>query len=254
MIPFARPMLALVLCCLGIVPCPADDTTAPPAPVTDPQLVGEHYRQVLERPEFQPVEGPTVNAQFKDWLSRFFMRLGARFGEFKYAAEMPGLASLLLIALATASVTALLYISFRLFKRSGETPQDESGSSAGPKIFHPPEYYDEEIGRAMADADWHTAWLATWRQFLSRLEARHLVEADRTRTNREYLEQLRAQALPGPTLALLTAMVDAYDLFIYGHKRIGEPEWRRFRRQTNEAALLLHLDGRTSRVTTGGSP
>ena len=95
---------------------------------------------------------------------------------------------------------------------------------------------------AVASGDWHAAWLAAWRQFLSRLEYRNLVGADRTRTNREYLAQLRTKSLPGSALALLTVMVDAYDNFIYGRKPIGEREWDLFHRQIDEAGLMLHLE------------
>ena len=79
-------------------------------------------------------------------------------------------------------------------------------------------------------------------QTVSSFERRNLVEADRTRTNREYLGQLRGKSLPASSLALLTAMVDAYDQFIYGRAAIGEAEWKDFHQQMQEAALLLHLD------------
>jgi hypothetical protein len=119
---------------------------------------------------------------------------------------------------------------------------DPAFGIAGPKTFQPPEFYELEIQQAIRAGDWHTAWLAGWRQFLSRLEKGQLVEADRTRTNREYLAQLRAQSLPTSAFALLTGMVDAYDRFIYGRQSIAKPDWDHFYRQINEAALLLHLD------------
>ncbi len=98
----------------------------------------------------------------------------------------------------------------------------------------------------MQAQDWHAAWLAAWRQFLSRLEHRSLVDADRTRTNREYLAQLRGKALPVPALAVLSGMVDAYDRFIYGRQLIGEQDWNAFHRQIDEAALMLHLQEKRS--------
>ena len=48
--------------------------------------------------------------------------------------------------------------------------------------------------------------------------------------------------MPASALALLNAMVDAYDRFIYGRAFIGETEWTFFHRHIEEAALLLHLD------------
>ena len=246
---------------LGIMSAHADDTAAssPPdsasAPVTDPALVGEHYRQVLARPEFQETDESAVDTRLQDWLSQWFKRLGARFGEFKYASRMPAFKSLLMTLLVLFSISVLLYIMVRLTRRRGGMEPEPVNGSPGQKSFRPPEFYDKEIHQAIRAEDWHTAWLAAWRQFLSRLEHRHLVEADRTRTNREYLAQLREKSLPGSALALLTGMVDAYDRFIYGRQSIGEPEWDLFHQQIDEAGLLLHLEdkGTSARTTPDAS-
>jgi len=222
------------------MPPPAN---AAPAPITDPVRVGEHYREVLARPQFQESEEPAVNTRIEDWLSQWFKRLGARLGEFNYANRMPAFESLLMTLLVVFSIAVLLYIMVRLTRRRGGMEPEPATGMPSQKAFRPPEFYDEEIHQAIQAGDWHTAWLAAWRQFLSRLEHRHLVEADRTRTNREYLAQLRGKTLPASALALLTGMVDAYDRFIYGRQSIGEPEWNLFHRQIDEAALLLHLEG-----------
>jgi len=236
-----RGLILPVIFLLGMMSLRADDSAAP-APITDPARVGEHYRQVLARPQFQEGEEPAVNTRFEDWLSQWFKRLGATIGEFKYASRMPAFESLLMTLLVVFSIAVLLYIMARLTRRRGGMEPEPAAGIPGQKAFRSPEFYDEEIHQAVLAGDWHTAWLAAWRQFLSRLEHRHLVEADRTRTNREYLAQLRGKTLPGSALALLTGMVDAYDRFIYGRQSIGEPEWNLFHRQIDEAALLLHLD------------
>jgi hypothetical protein len=227
----------------------ADDTAAnspPPdaasAPITDPAQVSPYYHQMLARPQFQEVDESPVNTRFEDWLSQWFKRLGARFGEFKYASRMPAVESLLMTLLVVFSLAVLLYIMVRLTRRRGGMEPEPVTGIPGQKTFRPPEFYDDEIHQAVRAGDWHTAWLAAWRQFLSRLEHGHLVEADRTRTNREYLAQLRGKQLPASALALLNGMVDAYDRFIYGRKSIGEPDWNLFHRQIDEAGLLLHLD------------
>jgi hypothetical protein len=226
---------------------PPSETPAPlSAPVTDPAVVGEHYREVLARPAFQETEEPDVKSRFNDWLARWFTRLGSRFGEFKYANNIHALTSLFLTVMTGLSVAGLIYIIVRLTRRRGRMEPEPAFGVAGPKTFLPPEFYEFEIQQAIRAGDWHAAWLAGWRQFLSRLEKGHLVEADRTRTNREYLAQLRAQSLPSSAFALLTGMVDAYDRFIYGRQSIAKPDWDHFYRQINEAALLLHLDEKSA--------
>jgi hypothetical protein len=240
-----RRLILPALLLLGIMSSYADASPPPDAasaPITDPVLVSEHYREVLARPQFQETGESDVNTRFEDWLSQWFKQLGAKFGEFKYASHMPAFESLLMTLLVVFSIAILLYIMVRLTRhRSGMEPEPDT-VIPGQKTFRSPEFYDHEIQQALRAGDWHTAWLAAWRQFLSRLEHRHLVEADRTRTNREYLAQLCGKPLPASALALLTGMVDAYDRFIYGHKSIGEPDWNLFHRQIDEAGLLLHLD------------
>ena len=234
-------LLLPALCLLGIHFLRADDNAAT-APITDPAQVSRHYREVLARPQFQEIAEPSVNTRIEDWLSQWFKRLGARIGEFKYASSMPAFESLLMTLLVVFSISILLYIMVRLTRRRGRMETEPADGIPGQKTFRPPEFYDEEIDRAIRAGDWHKAWLAAWRQFLSRLEHRHLVDADRTRTNREYLAQLRGKSPPASALALLNGMVDAYDRFIYGRKSISEPDWNLFHRQIDEAGLLLHLD------------
>lgn len=245
-----RPLAFTAIIFLGVFTAraePSPPTTAPPppalsAPVTDPALVGEHYREILGRPQFQETDEPDVKSRLNEWLSRWFMRLGSRLGEFKYANNIHALTSLFLTAMTGLSVAGLIYIIVRLTRRRGRMEPEPSPGLSGPKTFRPPEFYELEIQQAIRTGDWHAAWLAGWRQFLSRLEKGQLVEADRTRTNREYLAQLRARSLPSSAFVLLTGMVDAYDRFIYGRQSIAKPDWDLFYRQINEAALLLHLE------------
>jgi hypothetical protein len=242
-------MILAALLLLGMMAVRADDNAAT-APITDAAQVTAHYHEVLARPQFQEIAEPSVNTRIQDWLSQWFKRLGAKIGEFKYASSMPAFESLLMTLLVMFSISILLYIMVRLTRRRGRMEAEPVDGISSPKTFRPPEFYDEEIARAIQAGDWHTAWLAAWRQFLSRLEHRNLVDADRTRTNREYLAQLRGKSLPASALALLNGMVDAYDRIIYGRKSIGEPEWNLFHQQIDEAALLLHLDDKKTSAQT----
>lgn len=248
-----RGLLFVALLLLGSFSLRADESA--PAPITDPSQVGDHYRQVVARPEFQESEDDDANTHFRDLLSQWFMRLGAKFGEFKYANRMPAFESMLMSLLVAFSVAGLLYIIVRLTRRRAVMELDRPSENPGPRVFRPPEFYDQEIQQAIQSKDWHTAWLAAWRQFLSRLENRELVDADRTRTNREYLAQLRARMLPASVETLLAGMVEAYDRFIYGRRPIGEPDWNHFHQQIDEAALLLHLDDKgTAARHKAGTP
>jgi hypothetical protein len=250
-------LILSMICLLATAALPADETPtgsppahAAPGPMTNPAQVAVHYREVLARPEFQEIAEPNVNTRIGDWLSDWFTRLGTKFGEFKYAGRMPAFESMLMTLLVVFSVAVLLYVMVRLTRRRGGMEPEPDTGRPGEERFHPPEFYDEEIQRATRAGDWHAAWLAAWRQFLSRLENRSLVEADRTRTNREYLAQLRAQSLPASALTLLGGMVDAYDRFIYGRQSIGEPDWHLFHQQIDEAGLLLHLNDKGTGVRT----
>jgi len=229
---------------------PTASTTFPSshAPVTNPALIADHYHQVLQRPEFQSSDELDVDTRFRDWLTQWFLHLGTKLSEFQYAQEMHNFSLLFITLLLIVALTGLLYLTFRFLRRRRLHDEPMPTRTPGQRVFLPPEYYDEAIRQALGARDWHAAWMVTWRQFLSRLENRHLVEADRTRTNREYLAQLRQQTLPSPALALLSRMVDAYDQFIYGRKPIDEPDWNLFHQQVDEATLLLHLHDKNLRA------
>jgi len=249
-------ILAAILL-LGMTCLRADDSDAPASaprarPIADPALVRDHYLEVLSRPQFQEVAEPSVNTRIEDWLSQWFRDLGAKFGEFKYASRMPAFESLLMTLLVVFAISVLLYIMVRLTRRRGRMESSPDDEIAGQKAFPRPEAYDREIRLAIQSGDWHAAYLASWRQFLSRLEHRHLVDADRSRTNREYLAQLRGRSLPASALGLLNGLVNTYDRVIYGRQTIAETDWAGFRRQIDEAALLLHLEEKVKSAPAGG--
>ena len=231
-----------------------DDIRPAPAapPMTDPAQVGRHFQEIIAQPRYHDLGEPTVNSRIEDWLSQWFRNLGSRFGEFKYASRMPAFESLLMTLLVVFAIAILLYIMVRLTNRRGRMESEREAETAGHGTFRPPEAYNGEIERALLVGDRQAAWLAAWRQFLSRLEYGNLVDADRTRTNREYLAQLRGRSLPASALGLVTALVEAYDRTIYGRQSIAEVDWTRFRSQIDEAALVLHLEDKTKAAPTGG--
>ncbi|MCE0499734.1 MAG: DUF4129 domain-containing protein [Methylacidiphilales bacterium] len=242
-------LLALVLAalgCLGARPARAADDSSvsgsQPTPVTDPAQVAARYHAILQKPEFHDSGEVDVDERFRDMLTQWFFKLGKKMSQFKYVSEMSRVASIMLTGMVILCFGGVIYVIMRVYRSRAELSLDNAVDTPGRKTFRSPEVYEMEIQEAIRADDWHAAWLAAWRQFLSRLENRQVVEADRTRTNREYLAQLRQRALPSPTLALLTIMVDAYDCFIYGHRPITESDWHLFHQQVSEVGLLLHLD------------
>ncbi|HUB68611.1 MAG TPA: DUF4129 domain-containing protein [Candidatus Methylacidiphilales bacterium] len=232
---------------LGALPSRAGDDAPDlrPAPVTDPTQVAAHYQTILQKPEFHDSGEVDADERLRDMLTQWFFRLGQKMSQFKYVSEMSRVASIVLTGMVVLCVGGVIYVAVRIYRRRTEFDQDKTADMPGQKTFRPPEFYEKEIQEAVRAGDWHAAWLAAWRQFLSRLENRQLVEADRTRTNHEYLAQLRERMPRSPALALLTAMVNAYDLYIYGHKPVAEPDWNLFHRQISEAGLLLRLENST---------
>jgi len=247
-----RSRLALFVCGLALflpLRSTADDSSPAPtslatttAPVTDPASIADHYRQVAARPEFLDDDQIDLTTRFQDELAQWFRQFGARMENFKYGDRLPEVESLLITLMVIFCVWVVIYIMLKLTRRRARMDAQPEEQNAGRKTFRPAEAYDREIRDAARAGDWHAAWLASWRQFLSRLEDRQLVDVDRTRTNREYLRQLGERALPGSALNLLGNLVDAYDRFIYGRKSINESDWNTFVGQINEAGLLLHLD------------
>jgi len=220
----------------------ADDP--PPAPVTDPVVVQQHYRTVLERPEFHLQEESHGDIQWTDWLSQWLTHLVSRLQNFKYSGQISAVAWLLVIALTALAIAGLVYVLVRLSRRKRDGVLDPAEPLPERHALLSPRQYDERLRSALEKNDWHGAWLAAWLQLLARLENRHLVDSDRSRTNREYLEQLRGQSLPPAALPLIARLVDDYDRFIYGLRAIDETGWSAFRERIDEVTLMLNLRDR----------
>jgi hypothetical protein len=222
----------------------ADDQ--PPAPVTDPAAVRQAYHAIVAQPQFHETNESLGDLRWTDWLSQWLTHLVSRFQDFKYANEMSGFARLLVYLLAALAIAGAIYVLMRLSRRKRESAADEIEELPPGKAFLSPRQYEKRLSRALEDRDWHGAWLAAWLQLLARLENRHFVEADRSRTNREYLAQLRARTLPPAALPLIARLVDDYDRFIYGLRTIDEDGWRGFRERIDEVTLMLNLRDRVA--------
>ncbi len=236
-----RGILFLALCAFGSI------ARAEEQPVTDLATVRQHYHEVAARPEFHEAEETLGDMHWTDWLEQWIRHLVARFQDFRYAGQLSGTARVAVVILTGLAVAGLVWLFIRLTRR-----RRERGLAAGDdepargRTLLTPRHYEQRLRAALEARDWHGAWLAAWLQLLARLENRRLVEPDRSRTNREYLAQLRGQPLPAGALPLLTHMVEDYDCFIYGRRTIDEAGWTAFRERIEEVTLQLGLRERAT--------
>ncbi len=234
-----RALLFLTLLLTGFVTRAEDN-----APVTDPAAVRQHYREVIARPEFHEADETLGDVHWSDWLVQWFRHLVARFQDFKYAGQLSGTARVVVFILTALAVAGVILLLLRLTRGRREREAENREEAVPGRALLTPQQHEKRLRAALEARDWHGAWLAAWLQLLSRLENRRLVEADRSRTNREYLAQLRDQPLPAGTLPLLAGMVEDYDRFIYGRRAIDEAGWTAFRNRLDEVTLQLGLNER----------
>jgi len=216
------------------------------APVTDPVVVQQHYREVVARPEFRETAETLADLRWTDWIAQWLQHLVLRFRDFKYVGQLSGTARVAVIVLTLVAVAGLVLLLVRLTRRRRDRAVAEIEAPTPGRTLLTPRQYEKRLQAALENRDWHAAWLAAWLQFLARLENRHLVEADRSRTNREYLAQLRSQPLPSGALPLLVGMVDDYDRVIYGRRPVDEAGWSAFRDRIDELTLQLGLRERAT--------
>jgi hypothetical protein len=239
-----RPLPFILAAAMLTFAARADDNAPPP--VTDPALVQQHYREVVSQPEFRETEETLDDVRWSDWITQWVERLVSRFQDLQYAGQLSTAARVLVFALTALTVIALLYLLVRLSRRRRDGDPAADDVPLPGRTFLSPLQYEARLRGAVESRDWHGAWLAAWLQLLARLENRRLVEADRSRTNREYLAQLRSQSLPTGAMALLAGMVDDYDRFIYGVRPIDEAGWSGFRERIDEVTLMLGLRERAT--------
>jgi hypothetical protein len=215
----------------------------------DPAAISTRYHEILRQPEYQEPTEPDAHAQLRDWLARWFNRVGQDFEHFRYAEEMPRFASMVMTLLGVLAAGTLLYLLVRVGFKKRTADRDLSPDDA-PSRAHGHERGEDDLQRAVTAGDWRRAWLASWREFLHLMERRQLVERDRSRTNHEYLEQLKPGSLPAPALRDIERMVREYDEFIYGDRPVAEDDWKHFQNMAEEAALALHLHEKTESSAT----
>ena len=78
--------------------------------------------------------------------------------------------------------------------------------------------------RARAAGDLRTAMREHFLAALAHLEAEGLVGRGRSKTDREYVDDLAGRSPPAPLESAFASLVEAYDARFYGLAEIGEPD------------------------------
>jgi hypothetical protein len=216
--------------------------------VTDPQRVSEHYANVLSRPEYQQNVEVDYLGQISNWVISFLASLNESMGDFQYAPQIVGLSYIVMWLILLFTGLALVYWIAKWLRhyRAPDIPLREHPE--GKRYFATPESFEPQIQEALAMRDWPGALKARWMQFLALMEKHGLVNADRTRTNWEYLAQLERQShIPPQACELSRSLAVDYDLYIYGGRALPETRWKEWSQALDRASRLLKL----SRLPTG---
>jgi hypothetical protein len=214
----------------------------PETAVTAPDAVRARYLEELTDPAYHDIAPPGLLERLGDWLAHWMTSLDSAFRNFRYAEQLSRFSAFMMWVILVVGLAAVIYWAARLI-RSQRLELDASAPRAvGTRYFSPPESYEPEIERAVLGQDWSTALLFGWRRFLAQLERKELVEADRTRTNWEYLGQLRGKTSHPAAPEILQVLAEQYDRVVYGSAPFGAEDWNRFRRQLDDLTHLLHLN------------
>lgn len=219
--------------------------TSARTPVTNPEQVRTELDRVLAEPEFHQTYAPDIFSQLGQWALSWMDSLQGSMRELGYLDQLSRLSKFVMWAVLLLSIVSLLYWGVKLILNRRQLLEDWVSPSR--PHFEPPAAYEPRIAEAAGQGQWSEAVLQSWRRFLSLLEQASLVEADRTKTNREYLDQLTAQGLDSD--GRVRKLVTFYDSHIYGKRSIAEADWQRWDSLVEEATNALALDS----LTTGAA-
>jgi Domain of unknown function (DUF4129) len=189
-------------------------------PAPDTSSAHDQLSQILSRPEFKKVHGPSAKdallARIYRWLSRLLRKL--KFG----GSSAFDLLRLLIYLLVGAAVLLLAIWTIRRLRRpEEELPQREiipfSPSARGWRAW---------LGDARSFAqrqDWRNAIHMAYWAGISYLEENGAWKPNRARTPREYLRLVGARAAPYPMLAALTRKLE---LVWYGYGIAQEADFQ----------------------------
>jgi hypothetical protein len=212
-----------------------------PAPITEPSVLDAHFRQILQQPEFQRPEQADLWERLSEWLIAVFQSLQESFNQFRYARELGNFSTFVMWLVLMLAILAFFYWGFRIWHARRAFFDLPRPQPTGSRFFEAPEIYEPRLDHAVQQRQWNKALRLAWLRFLSLLERREWVFADRTRTNWEYLQQLKQRPDAAPALALLQRLALRYDHHVYGGAPAENGDWTEFSQGLEQAQALLRL-------------
>jgi hypothetical protein len=208
----------------------ADPAQTPPGP--ERPSVGElraRLQEILSRPEYQWPDHPE-----NDWRLQLLRRLYQWWHEqvtprISHLYEYSPVAYWLLVAVLLAACVLLIYHIYLSLKSAfgpggGRHRQMTGGTAA--TVEGSPEALLAEADEAAAGRHYRRALRCLYLAVIRHLERRRLLRYDPSRSNGEYLRDLR----PHPRLqALLRSVTDLVDGVWYGGQRAGAEDYERCR-------------------------
>ncbi|MHB8995844.1 MAG: DUF4129 domain-containing protein [Armatimonadota bacterium] len=207
-----RRLIAITLLALVAVPL-ADAQSAPAAPSRPPVAqLRQDLQVILDRPEYQQGEG--------SWLQTYLYRLWHAFRTWydehvaRHVERLHEVSPVIywtIVAVVAGAIIVLLYHIFLTLKSAFGTAQvsRQSGGATGDIIETDPAALLKEADAAAATGDFEQALRHLYLALIRNLDRHNLLRYDRSRTNYEYLREVRGQETVAEPLAALTAQAEA---------------------------------------------
>jgi hypothetical protein len=223
-------LIAITLLALAAVPLAAQQSTLP-APLRPPVTqLRQDLHAILDQPEYKQGDG--------SWLYSYLYRLWHAFQtwydehvarHFERLHEVSPILYWTLVAVVAGAIIVLLYhIILTLRSAFGTAPPNRATANGTPGeiLETDPGALLKEADAAAANGDFEQALRHLYLALICNLDRHDLLRYDRSRTNYEYLREVRGQeAVAGP-LAALTAQAEAV---WYGEQPAGLTYYTRCR-------------------------
>lgn len=208
-----RRLIAITLLALAAVPLAAQQS-APQGPSRPPVMqLRQDLRVILDRPEYNQGDG--------SWLYTYLYRLWHAFQTWyeehvsRHVERLHDVSPVIywtIVAVVAGAIIILLYhIILTIRSAFGTTPsrRQAANGSSGEALETEPGALLKEADAAAAGGDFEQALRHLYLALIRNLDRHDLVRYDRSRTNYEYLREVRGQQDVAGPLAALTAQAEA---------------------------------------------